>query len=199
MVEIPNLCAIGFEESFSAYLCTLLDPGLPPETLLLQNHSKITITAAAAMPPTVPPTMVPVDGFEPELTGSAIGCPVGWLPPGRPLSRRSPGDVLINVGKAPMPPVEIGVGEVTSITVLEGILLSIESLSGTVGADTDVGVVAEVGAEIAAESGVESETELDAGIGVEAGVEMGVFGTPASPDGDTAGFTGWLGATCDCP
>lgn len=74
VVDIPNLCAIDVEESFSMY--ALLDPRPSRATLLLQNHSKITITAAAAIPPIVPPTMVPVDGRELELTGSAIGCPV---------------------------------------------------------------------------------------------------------------------------
>lgn len=84
-------------------------------------------------------------------------------------------------------PVELGV---RSVTVLEGISLSIESLSGTADVGAGAKVVAEVGTEAAPASGVGDEIELGVEIGVEAGVERASFDTTAFPDADTAGFAG---------
>lgn len=95
--------------------------------------------------------------------------------------------MLIPVGIAVTLPVELGV---RSVTVLEAISLSIESLSGTVGVEAGARVVAEVGTEAAPASGVGDELELGAGIGVEAGVEMGAFDTAAPPDAAMTGFAG---------
>lgn len=77
--DIPNLCAIDLGDLFPVNPPSLLDPGLPFAALLFQSQSRIRITVTAAIPPTVPPTMVPVDGCDPGPTGSCIDWPVGWL------------------------------------------------------------------------------------------------------------------------
>lgn len=82
-------------------------------------------------------------------------------------------------------PVELGV---RSVTVLEGISLSIESLSGTADVGAGAEVVAVVGTEAAPAAGVGDELELGAEFGVEAGVERGTLDTTAFPDADTTGF-----------
>lgn len=152
----------------------------------------MTINAAAAMPPTVPPTMVAVDGFVLALTGSAIGCPVGWLPSGMPLSLRFPGSVLTKVG---IDPVESDVVvDVTSVSVLNGVPLSMGLPTATVGAEICDETKAEIGVEVGMEAGVESDIAPAAGIGVgAAGAEGCGFATPASFDDDDADIAGFAG------
>lgn len=110
---------------------------------------------------------------------------------------------MIPVRDAATLPVELGV---RSVTVLEGISLNIESLSGAADVEAGAEAVAEEGTETAPASGVGDELELGAEIGVEAGIEAGVeagvergaFDTTAFPEADTAGFAGWLAAIWDC-
>lgn len=176
----------------------MLDPcDLRLANFLLKSHNKTTRKAAAAIPPTVPPTIVAVDGFVLGLTGSAIVCPVGWLPPNMPLPLKSLGDVLVAVGRAPMPSVESDIRDVACVMALDCVPLGMEPPATPVDAESDV----EIGAAIAIEAGTEvdmeegaeaTETGTAGGAGLAAGVgvEAGEFDTAFPPAAGAATFVG---------
>jgi hypothetical protein len=193
VVAIPSFCAIGLKE-----LPLLGSCDLRFANLLLRSHNKTTRNAAAARPPTVPPTIVPVDGFVLGLTGSAIVCPVGWLLPDTMLPLRLLGDVLVAVGIAPTPFVEPDMRDVTCAMALDCVPLGIELLTASVGAESGVEIgaamIKEAGKDADAEEGAATdagttgEGELAAGVGVEAGELDATF----PPAAETATFVGWL-------
>lgn len=167
---------------------------------LLKNHNKTTRKAAAAIPPTVPPTIVAVDGFVLGLTGSAIVSPVGWLSPDMMLPLRLLGDVLVAAGTAPMPPVESDMRDVACAIALDCVPLGIELLTTPVGAESGVESGVETGAAIIREAGKDADTEEgaatdtgttgDAELAAGVGVEAGELDTAFPPAADTARFVG---------
>lgn len=164
---------------------------------LLKSHNKTTRKAAAAMPPTVPPTIVAVDGFVLGLTGSAIVCPVGWILPDMPLPFKLLGDVFVAVGKAPMPFVESDIRDVACVMVLDCVSLGIEPPTTPVDAESGV----EIGAAIAIDAGIEADMEEDteatesgtargAELAARVGVEADEFDIAFPPAAGTATFVG---------
>lgn len=190
VVVIPSFCAIGLIEPplFDSFDLRLAN-------FLLKNHNRTTRNAAAAMPPTVPPTIVAVDGFVLGLTGSAIVCPVGWLLPDILLPLRLLGDIFVAVGKAPMPSVESDMRDVACASALDCFPLGMTPPTIPVGAESGVEIDTVIGTEAdadedaeAAETGTAGGAELAAGVGVEAGEFDAAF--PAAAD--TATSVGWL-------
>lgn len=184
VVAIPSFCVIG-----------LKDPPLSDSfdlrfaNFLLKSHNRITRNAAAAIPPTVPPTIVAVDEFVLGLTGSAIVCPVGWLPPDVMLPLRLLGDILVAVRKPPIPSVESDVRDVAWAIASGCVPLGIELPNTPVGVEIGAAIATEAGEEAdteAAETGTAGGTELAAEVGVEAGEFEAAF----PPAADTATFVG---------
>lgn len=193
---MPSFCAIGLEEPPLLGSCALR-----LVNFLRRSHSKTTRNAAAAIPPTVPPTMVAVDGFVLVLTGSAIVCAVGWLSPDMILPLRLLGDALVAVGIAPMPPVESDTRDVACEITLDCVPLAVDPLSTPVVAESGVeigaAIIREAGKDADIEEGAATDTgttgdaELAAGVGVEAGeLEAGELEAAFPPAADTATFVG---------
>jgi hypothetical protein len=183
---------------------------------LLKSHNKTTRNAAAAIPPTVPPTIVAVDGFVLGLTGSAIVCPVGWLSPDMMLPLRLLGDVLVAVGIAAMPSVESDTRDVACAITFDCVPLGIDPLTTPVDAESgveigaaiirDAGKDADIEEGAATDTGITDDAELAAGVGVEAGeleageleageleageLEAGELEAAFAPAADTATFVG---------
>lgn len=188
---MPSFCAIGLEEPPLLGSCDLR-----LVNFLRRSHNKTTRNAAAAIPPTVPPTIVAVDGFVLGLTGSAIVCPVGWLSPDTMFPLRLPRDVLVAVGIAPMPSVERDMRDVACAITFDCVPLGIDPLTTPVDAESGV----EIGAAIIREAGKDADTEegaaTDTGITGDAelaagvGIEDGGLEAAFPPAADTATFVG---------
>lgn len=172
---------------------------------LRRSHNKTTRNAAAAIPPTVPPTIVAVDGFVLGLTGSAIVCPVGWLSPDIMLPLRLLGDVLVAVGITAMPSVESDTRDVACAITFDCVPVGIDPLTTLVDAESgvdngaaiirDAGKDADIEEGAATDTGTTGDTELAAGVGVEAGELEAAF----APAADTATFVGWLTSWAENP